>query len=338
MKYNATISIPGGRSGPGMSRKMLFILVAVFVALLGVSGWFLSHGGWLRSGKFFSTSTPAASSVAKPVTAAVAATAAPTIKTAIAETVAAPVPVAQTTVAPVTETSVTVAPPVAQTTALPVPVTEIAVPKPVAAPTTAARPMAAAPAAPVTRVANKVATPAPKAAPQPVVKISPFQQAANTAFGNLINVANVNPDACGFRPGDSLLHAKLGEPIQLYQVASGQRYKVGEPVKSLLKPSERWMIPVMVGNQIRCMVQVKRDGQEFVSGNPSKILGVAWGKIIETWPTAAGFHPQLIVNPDMPGYYFSVPELAQPNLTDTDKVIFAPGDISPASVILASWR
>jgi hypothetical protein len=189
--------------------------------------------------------------------------------------------------------------------------------------------MQLAPVVPAQKSASQVA--------QPAVKLSPLMQAAQLAFGDLIDVANKNPDACGFLPSDNLLHARLGEPIQVYQT-TGERYISGQPVKSLLKPAARWMVPVMIGDQIRCMVQVKTDGKEFVPGSPSKILGVAWNKIMEKWPASAGYHPQLIVNPEMPGYYFSVPELAQQNLTETDKVIYSPGDLSPASVILASWR
>jgi len=189
-------------------------------------------------------------------------------------------------------------------------------------------------------VANPTQKSGSQTQPQSVTKPSPLLQAANVAFGNLIDLANTHPDACGFLPNDSLLHAKLGAPVQVYEVAAGDRsrYQAGQAIKSLFKPTERWMFPVMIGDQIRCMVQVKSNGHDYVPGEPSKILGVAWNKIMEKWPVTAGFHPQLIVNPEMPGYYFSVPELAQQNLTDTDQMIYSPGDLSPASVILASWR
>ena len=86
------------------------------------------------------------------------------------------------------------------------------------------------------------------------------------------------------------------------------------------------------------MVEVSQIGREYVPGKGNKSLGMAWNKILEKWPAEAGYHPLLVVNPDVPGYYFTVPELPEQNLTDTIQMFYFHPGTSPADVILASWR
>jgi hypothetical protein len=239
--------------------------------------------------------------------------------------------------------------PVAPTPVLPVPVAKPAIPQAPAMPVAAA-PLVAAPAVPVP--AAKVVPAKPVAVPVPARRtpVSPalrtfteadrLAQAGKQAFGNLIDTAYKYPDACGFKPDDNLLDARLGAAILVYQITAPDRagYQAGQPVQPLLKPADRWVFPVLIGDQIRSMVQVTREGHKYVPGDSSRSLGLAWGKILARWSDAQGFHPRLVINPDIPGYFFTVPELAQQNLTDTDKMIFFHDEPSPAAVILASWR
>jgi hypothetical protein len=166
-------------------------------------------------------------------------------------------------------------------------------------------------------------------------------KAGQQAFYNLLDAARAYPDAYGFLPDDSLQLARLGAPIQVYQVTEQDcvRYRAGQPVKPLLKPMARWEFPVFIGDQIRCMVQVTYSGHNYVPGDGSKMLGMSWNKILAKWPASKGFHPQLLVNPEIPCFYFTVPELDVQNVTDTNEMIFSDdADLSPAAVILASWR
>jgi hypothetical protein len=77
---------------------------------------------------------------------------------------------------------------------------------------------------------------------------------------------------------------------------------------------------------------------DYVPGKGSKILGMAWDKITEKWPAEEGYHPCIVINSAVPGYYFTVPELPQPNMTDIVRLFDYHLNLSPADVILASWR
>lgn len=164
--------------------------------------------------------------------------------------------------------------------------------------------------------------------------------AGQTAFDNVMDVANKYPDAYGFNAGDFLSDAKLGAPMQIYTIAESDRanYQSGQPVKPLLKAAKQWVFPVMLGDRICCMVEVKQTGHEYIPGMGNKSLAMAWNKINEKWPTEEGYHPLLVVNPDVPGYYFTVPELPEQNITDTVEMFYLHPGYSPADVILASWR
>ena len=183
---------------------------------------------------------------------------------------------------------------------------------------------------------------------QPVRHTAPRQHteqelllmAGQTAFGNVMALAGKYPDSYGFMTEDYLDDAKLGDPIPIYTIAEEDRskYRTGQPVQPLLKPCNRWVFPVMMGDRICCMVQVKKVGKEYVPGGGIKSLAQAWSKILENWPANQGYHPQLVVNPQIPGFYFTVPELSMPNMTDTVMMTYFNPCTSPADVILASWR
>ena len=148
------------------------------------------------------------------------------------------------------------------------------------------------------------------------------------------------PDAYGFEPEDAFAATKLGDPIQIYTIEETDRaqYQAGQPVKSLLKPTDQWVFPVIAGDRVCCMVQVNYTGRDYVPDKGSKLLGLAWNKIVQRWPASKGYHPCIVVTQDIPGYYFTVPELANQNLTDIVQMFYFRPTLSPADVILASWR
>jgi len=164
--------------------------------------------------------------------------------------------------------------------------------------------------------------------------------AAQTAFANVIDNAGKNPDAYGFQGGDFLSDAKLGEAMPVYTIEESARagYRGGQPVKPLLKPAKQWVFPVLMGDRVCCMVEVKQSGHDYAPGKGSKSLAMAWNKIQELWPAAEGYHPMLLVNAAVPGYYFTVPELPVQNITDVSEMFYLHPGTSPADVILASWR
>lgn len=196
---------------------------------------------------------------------------------------------------------------------------------PVLAPETAAKPAAAKPA----HRTPRVLTPEQK-----------LTRAGQVAMNNMLAQANKYPDAYGFGPEDMFVQTTLGAPIPVYCVAEKDRaaYQPGQPVAPLLKPAPQWVFPVLAGDRICCMVQVSFNGRDYVPGRANKSLAMAWSKILQYWPAAEGYHPHLIVNPAIPGFFFTIPELPTPNLTDTDRMFNFQADISPADVILASWR
>ena len=195
-----------------------------------------------------------------------------------------------------------------------------------------------------TPVAAPVITYTPAPVAQRTYRVHTDQErlvmAGQTAFDNVMDLANKYPDAYGFQTGDFLSDAKLGTPISIYTIDESDRvsYQNGQPVKPLLKPARQWVFPVLMGKRICCMVEVSQAGHEYIPGKGSKSLAMAWNKISEKWPAEDGYHPMLVVNPEVPGYYFTVPELPQQNLTDTIEMFYLHPGTSPADVILASWR
>ena len=199
-------------------------------------------------------------------------------------------------------------------------------------------------ATPVTVAAAPVISYAPAPVAQRTYRVHTDQErlamAGQTAFDNVMDMANKYPDAYGFQSGDFLSAAKLGQPVSIYTIDESDRanYQNGQPVKPLLKAARQWVFPILMGDRICCMVEVSESGHEYIPGRGNKSLAMAWNKINEKWPAEDGYHPMLVVNPEVPGYYFTVPELPQQNLTDTVEMFYFHPGISPADVILASWR
>lgn len=209
-----------------------------------------------------------------------------------------------------------------------------AAPAPAAKPETVAAPQPATPA-----VAAAVST-TPKMAPKPVTDQDRLMQAAQMALQDVLDQASAYPDSYGFKADDVLQKAKLGKAMPVYSVTEQDcdNYRTGQPVKSLLKPADRWVFPVSIGDRICCMVQVNRVGHNFVPAGGNKMLGLAWNQITQKWPESQGYHPLVVVNANVPGYYFTVPELPAQNLTDIVRMFEYDTSLSPAEVILASWR
>jgi hypothetical protein len=217
----------------------------------------------------------------------------------------------------------------------------------VPAPTTPQTESVKAPALPVK--AAPLAAPVPfKIVPVPAARphtkvLTPEQQltlAGQTAMDKMLAMASKYPDAYGFRAEDIFGEVKLGAAIPVYAISEKDRtgYKAGQPLDQLLKPAKQWVFPVLSNGRLCCLVQVSHNGHEYVPGSASKALAQAWTKISEKWPVEDGYHPKLIVNHGIPGYYFTVPEAGIPNITDTVQMFYFHPSLSPADVILASWR
>jgi len=162
---------------------------------------------------------------------------------------------------------------------------------------------------------------------------------AQDGFDDVMSLASKYPNAYGFTSDDNLVAATLGNPVPVYMIAQeDQANYAGQPVASLLKPANEWLFPIMLDNHIRYLVQVRYDGRDFVLGHGSRALAMAYDKILARWPASQGFHPQLVINPDMPFYFFTIPELPNPNMTDTTRMFDFDPALSPANVILGSWR
>ena len=135
--------------------------------------------------------------------------------------------------------------------------------------------------------------------PKPVVSRPPpmpsaqdqMLLAAQTAFNNVMDLADKYPDSYGFKPTDVLSNAKLGAAIPVCMIAETDRdnYKSGQPIKPSLRPANQWVFPVMMGDRICCMVQVSYVGHNYVPGGGNKTLALAWNKILQKWPASKDF-------------------------------------------------
>jgi hypothetical protein len=250
--------------------------------------------------------------------------------------------------APAPSSSPATPPVAAEATASPVAPATVAPANPVAD----ARPVATVTA--ISTESGAVATTTPAAVPVMHISSEPppprkprvrtpedrLMQAGMTAFDTVLDLASKYPDSYGFRAQDAFKDATLGKPLPVYTIEESDRakYKTGEPVKPLLKPTDTWVFPVQVGDHVCCMVQVHYTGRDYVPGETSKLLGTAWNTITQKWPASKGYHPCIVVNPGIPGYFFTVPELPTQNMTDIMQLTYYHPSLSPADVILASWR
>jgi len=162
---------------------------------------------------------------------------------------------------------------------------------------------------------------------------------AQDGFADVLDQARNYPDTYGFLPSERLAAAKLGDAIPVYRIAQqGRERYAGQPVSSLFKPADEWVYPVILENRIRYLVQVRYVGHDYVLGHGSRALAMAYDEILARWPASEGFHPQLVTLPNLPFYYFTVPELPDQNITDTSRMFDINPSLSPATIMLAGWR
>jgi hypothetical protein len=163
---------------------------------------------------------------------------------------------------------------------------------------------------------------------------------ANNALDKLLDMAVKTPDPFGFTVDDKLADAKLAAPMRVYTVAENDRkeYADGQPIKDILQPTEEWIYPVVLNDEVRYMISIKHVGKHYVSSIGSRALAMSYEKIQEQWPESAGYHTMLVVNASIQDYYFTIPEMPEQNLTSTREMFEYSPKLSPATVILASWR
>lgn len=177
-------------------------------------------------------------------------------------------------------------------------------------------------------------------APPPLTDDQKLALAAKAACDNVLDLAEKNPDTFGFSPEERIDLARMGKPLRVYTIAAAdqQNYQDGQAILPLLQATNEWIFPVVLNNQVRFMVPIRRVGQDYVAETSSRSLAMVYQKILDRWPASQGYHPQLVVNPNLADYYFTVPELPNQNLTDTTDMLQYNPTLSPASVMLASWR
>jgi hypothetical protein len=162
---------------------------------------------------------------------------------------------------------------------------------------------------------------------------------AQEGFGHVMDLAVQDPDAYGFLPDEDLGVATLGKEIPIYTIKlQGRRDFAKQPVSSVLKSADEWLYPIILENKIRYLVLVKYNGHDYVPGEGSRALAMTYDKILARWPASKGFHPQLITVPNLPSYYFTIPELPEQNITDTDRMFEFDPTLSPASIVLSNCR
>ena len=174
----------------------------------------------------------------------------------------------------------------------------------------------------------------------PLTEDQKLLQAAEASVDHVLDLAENSPDIFGFVPGEPIHEAKLGDPIRVYNIPMAERrkYQPGQPINQMLQPANEWLCPVMLANRVRFMVSVKRVAGEYVAGTSSRSLAIVYEKIQDRWPSSDGFHPQLVANINNDSYYFTVPELPDANLTDSNVMFEYNPTLSPASVILSGRR
>jgi hypothetical protein len=170
------------------------------------------------------------------------------------------------------------------------------------------------------------------------------KNAARPAFDDLLDRAVHAKMAYGFASDDLLDEAVMGEPIPIYTVTqeAACEYCDGDEVASILSESGQWLVPITVDGALRAFIQVsKTSSNTLVAARGSTAAARVWKTIIQRWPTEKNFHPKLVVYRNIPGYFFTVPEISPQNMTDIVKImaeVDKPATLSPATVILHSWR
>jgi hypothetical protein len=175
-------------------------------------------------------------------------------------------------------------------------------------------------------------------------KSAKFREAALSGLDDLLEKAERSRDIYGFKADDHLGQADLGEPIPIYTVNGEEagNYLQGQEIEPLLQESGHWLVPVRVDGSFRAFIEVyKTRTNTFVAKTGSLTAARVWKKIIKRWPPEKNFHPKLVIRSDVPGYFFTIPEIDPQNMTDIVQItseVDKPAMLSPALVILHSWR
>lgn len=204
------------------------------------------------------------------------------------------------------------------------------------------RPPALPPAPAVTKLAATPPAEIRSASRGVLAPMTPAQKRlklAQDGFSDAMNQANFYPATYGFKPGENPMAAGLGDPVPVCKIEQPGGMSLGnQPLNSLLKPADEWLYPVFLAGHVRFMVSVRCVQGGYVLGRGSRALGMSYDKIISRWPASQGFHPQIVVLPNRPFYYFTIPELPDQNLTDTVRMLDYSPTVTPASVILVGLR
>lgn len=178
----------------------------------------------------------------------------------------------------------------------------------------------------------------------PVVATRAFKTAAQNGFDELMEKAAHAKDTYGFKTDDVLNDAVMGEPMAVYTVSKQNvlAYSAGQDLEPILELSGRWLIPINIHGSFRAFVEISQTPTNtFVTKTGSPSAARVWKTIVKRWPAEKNFHPKLVVYRDIPGYFFTIPEIDPQNMTDIVQIVCEidkPATLSPAAVIISSWR
>jgi hypothetical protein len=132
----------------------------------------------------------------------------------------------------------------------------------------------------------------------------------------------------GFDATDNLSKATLGTPFQLYNLSADsiRNYKENTPIHSIITESQMWYFPVMIDNTVKMVMYVgKKDSVWMRAGLGSADLARHLQEITTRWSPVKGYTPILIHQFDIGMYLFSIPQIDNFNLTETDFSVPKPG-------------
>jgi hypothetical protein len=122
----------------------------------------------------------------------------------------------------------------------------------------------------------------------------------------------------GFEPGDPIHAAYPGAPYRLHEItpAALARFKPGDAVDSLTRPAGMWYFPVMIRDEVKAILIVDYlDGAWRAVSLGQAPLARELNSIRRQWPKESGYSPSLVVNFQSAGYFFTVPQVNDHNLT-----------------------
>jgi hypothetical protein len=122
----------------------------------------------------------------------------------------------------------------------------------------------------------------------------------------------------GFADGDDLDRAAPGQPFRLYTITPDDLRRAGEgsTVSSLISPTGTWLYPVMLGDEIKCILTVARvEGSWKAAMLGSAPLARELAKVLARWPPSQGYEPRLVAVFQASAYFFAIPQKDDRNLT-----------------------